>query len=477
MEKKDREKKLYINTIVIFLSKFFTQFLSLLLLPFLTSQLSTSEYGSYDLICTYGLLITAFLTIQLESAIFRFLIDSRDNYTEMKQVVSNGLIAIVKNFTIISVIYFIIAYIFKIDYYGYIYLYAVASLVLSIFQQICRGIGDNLSYAWGSLFTGVTNLALCFLFIYGFNMGLEGMILSCVIAYCVGALYMFIKKNMRQYISIKYYDKKLSKKMINYALPLVPNNITSWILSISDKTMISYFISTSANGIYSIATKFPILISHVYSVFNLSWTESASLAVNDNDKSEFFSKEIDTIFKICISICVMTMSAMAIIFRIMINENYYEAYKYVPVLIFASIFEILSGLLGALYISLRKSKKIAITTLLAAIINIIINLIFMKKFGIIVACFSTLISYIFLSLYRYFDINRILKLKFFNKKYILAFVYLCVVTYFYYYDKIIISLISTIISAFVSLYLNKEFLTDIFNRFNNRRKRKKLVKE
>ena len=228
--------------------------------------------------------------------------------------------------------------------------------------------------------------------------------------------------------------------------------------------MISLFIGTSANGIYSIATKFPILLSHLTNVFNLSWSEVASETVNEEYRDDYYSKTTDNIFFLCFSISIMMISVMPILFKICIDERYFDALKYVPYLMIGSIFEIFSILLGSLYISLKKSKNIAISTGGAALINIVINLCFMKRYGIIIACISTILSYLFLGIYRLIDLRKYIKLKLNYKKYIIASITLLLILFLYSRNINARVIVSIVVSIIIGVYLNKEILISIINR-------------
>ena len=60
------------NTLIIFIGRFSTQFISFILIPFYTRFLLTSDYGNIDLIQTYISLIVPILILRFDSAIFRF---------------------------------------------------------------------------------------------------------------------------------------------------------------------------------------------------------------------------------------------------------------------------------------------------------------------------------------------------------------------------------------------------------------------
>ncbi len=85
----NREKQLVKNTAIITIGKICTQVISFFLLPLYTAILTTEEYGIVDLLNTLISLLLPIVTLQLEQASFRKLVDCRENEVEIKQTVSN----------------------------------------------------------------------------------------------------------------------------------------------------------------------------------------------------------------------------------------------------------------------------------------------------------------------------------------------------------------------------------------------------
>ena len=460
-----REKSFIKNTIIIFLSKFCTQFLSFFLLPFFTALLSTEEYGYFDLYSTYAWLLAIFLTLQLENGIFRFLIDKRENNSEIKNIITNGIIVILVQLLIFMSIYFICLKILKIKNIEYIFIMTLSTSLLNLMLQISRGLGKNIEYGLASIISGSSNVLLCILFIKYLSMKLLGIVLAYVFSNILASLFLIFKIKIYKYINFSVLSKNKIKELIKYSFPLIPNSISSWIMSISDKIMISFLLGVSFNGIYSISTKFSLLISHIFNVFSLSWTESASMSNNDEDRSIYFSKIINIVFLLCSFMCLLILAAMPIIFKILIKELYFDAYKYIPILICASFFELFSILIGGVFIALKLPKEIATTTILGGIINILINIFFMKKYGLIIASLSTLISYIYIALARYLKISKYVKIKlnYFNF-FIITIMYIIIVA-FYYSQSIIFSIVCEFMILIIFILMNHKFLIQYLKKY------------
>ena len=83
-----KEKELVKNTAIITFGRICTQLVSFFLLPLYTAVLPTAEYGTVDLVLTYSSLLLPFVTLALEQALFRFLIDVREDKEKCSKYIS-----------------------------------------------------------------------------------------------------------------------------------------------------------------------------------------------------------------------------------------------------------------------------------------------------------------------------------------------------------------------------------------------------
>ena len=158
------------------------------------------------------------------------------------------------------------------------------------------------------------------------------------------------------------------------------------------------------------------------------------------------------------------LSAMPIIFKILIQESYFSAYNYIPILILASFFELFSILIGGVFIALKLPKEIATTTIIGGIINITINFLFLKKYGLSIACISTLMSYMYIAMIRYIKITKHVKIKLEYTKYILVTILYVISVFLYYYQSSLISIISIFVFSLIFIKVNYNHITDLIKK-------------
>lgn len=469
----DRNKELVKNTVIITIGKICTQFISFFLLPLYTAYLETGDLGTVDLLNTYISLLVPIVTLQLENAVFRFLIDARDDEEEKTRIITGVFKYIIIHIIIYSIIYLAIVNYINVSYKYFLLSNVIVCILSSIMLQIARGLGDNKTYSEGSVISGALAVILNVFLIAILKFGAYGILVSNLIANIVCFLFILIKLKVYKYIKLKKdKSKKIIKEMYKYSMPMIPNSISWWIVNASDRTIISSFISVSANGIYSVANKFSGIYITIYNLFNLSWTESASMHINDDDRDEFFSNTINNMFKFFSSICIGIIACLPLIFSQLVKGDYIEAYLYIPILMVATLFNVVVGLYSVIYIAKKETKEVAKTSVMAAIINIVINLLLVKKIGLYAASLSTAIAYFVMMIFRYFDVKKYMNIKI-KMSIIIGTVAMLIVTIVSYYIKnTILSYLVLFVTTIYAITVNKDFIMEFIKVINKKLKLK-----
>jgi O-antigen/teichoic acid export membrane protein len=457
-------KDLAKNTAIVSIGKICTQLITFFLLPVYTAVLSNEEYGVVDLLNTLTSLLLPIATLQIEQGIFRYLLDCRENKEKQTTLITTVSKFILVQSAICILIFLCASPFIHNEYKYFLMANLLMGILSSISLQICRGLGDNKTYAVGSFITGALTVILNVIFIVAFKWGAYGMLIATAISNLLCAIYVFVKKKIYKYIDIKQNDKKLLKDIVKYSVPLIPNMISWWIVSASDRTIISAVIGVAQNGIYSAANKFSGIFSTLYSVFNLTWTESASININSEDRDEFFSKIFDFIVRFFGSLCLGTIAVMPFVFGILVNEKFAESYYQIPILILGSVFNILVSFLGSVYVAKKLTKEIAKTSIIAAIINIVVNIALINQIGLYAASISTVIAYFAMFIYRWIDVKKYVSIKT-NKALIAVLSVSFLVAIITYYLKMkIISIVVLLAVIIIAIYINKDsakYLTEI----------------
>jgi O-antigen/teichoic acid export membrane protein len=454
----DKKKELFKNTIIIFLGKAMTQLISFLLLPLYTSFLITKDYGIVDLITTYVTLIIPIVTLETEMSIFRYLVDARKDKDNTKKLISNDFYILIISLIIFIILYIIVTSFWHISFRWLILLDIIFGTLSGNFLQIARGLGKTIDYAIGCIISGATIVVCNVLFIVVFKMGALGMILSMVVSNILCDLYLFFKLKLGKNIDFKLKDNKLMKELFKYSIPLIPSSISWWIVSVSDRTIVSIILGTAANGIYAVSNKFPAILSGLLGVFNLSWSESAALHINAPDRDQFFSDITNTATNFFTALGVGMIAVMPFLFPILVNSKYNDAYMYIPILVLGAVFNVVVCLFTAVYIAKKLTKQVANTTIVGAIINIVVDLALIKFIGLYAAAVSTAVAYFVMMIYRYIDLKKYINIKFERGLVFRSIIIFTLAIIAYYINNLYLNIASLIVVIIYAYLTNKDFL-------------------
>lgn len=468
----NKKKQLAKNTIIIFMGRVCTQLISYFLLPLYTSFLKTKEYGLVDLIQTYVTLLVPIITLELEMSIFRYLIDSRGKEKNTKVLMSNNFYILGISLGLFTVLYFIFTSFISIPFRWLILLDIIVCVLSGNFLQIARGFGRTIDYSISCILTGLVTILSNIITICVLKMGAEGMIFSMMLANLVCSLYLFLRLKMWRYVQFKLVDKKLIKDMNKYSIPLIPNGISWWIVNASDRSIISFVLGAGANGLYAISNKFPTIISSLTGVFNLSWSESAALHIDSPDRDEFFSDITNTVIKLFTSLGIGMIACMPFIFPLFIHSKFEEAYQYIPYLVLGCVFNVVICLYSQVYLAKKLSKKVASTTVMGAIINIVINVLFIKRIGLYAAAISTMISYFVMMIYRHIELKKYVTIKIEDGLILKTICMFTISIFFYYYSNLYLNIFSLIFACIYAIIINKNLLISIKNSIFSKMKKR-----
>lgn len=459
------------NTILLAIGTILSKGLLFIMVPFFSRWLTTADYGAFDLIITYVSLILPILTLASGEAVFRYSIDT-DSINEKRKYISNGFGIIVINSFLFMVIMISIFIFTNLDKVLIPFLFLLLSQLINIvLRSFLRAIKKLKIYSFYSAVTVLLISLFVTIFIRVFNLGLNGMLYGYALGYFLGNLIIIITTKYWSYIGLKNISLEGMKHLIKYSFPLIPNSISWWVLNVSDRFFINIIMGPVFNGIYAIANKVPAISSSLFSVFNMSWQQSATEANSQFDitqRNEYYNEIYNRVFRILLSMCAGILSLNFLLFDYIFDSKYYEARLYSPVLVTAIIFMLLSQFFGGIQISLKMPKENGITTVIGAISNILINIIFIKKFGLYAASLSTLFSYFLVAYIRKDRIEKdvSLKLSSYSKYYIYVYFYFLICSY---YNQIfVVNITNIIIATALCIYTNKILINKVVKQFKRR---------
>ena len=434
MANDNRGKELVKNTGILAIGRLSSKLFVFLLLPLYTNVLTPEDYGTADVLQTVIYLMLYIVPLQLESGVFRYMIDSRGDDAAKKEYISTGMLTMTVSAAVFTALVVIASLIYPIPFMG-LFLFVFWSHMLSIlFLNIARGLGHNVLYSAVSCIITIIGLLCNIVLILGVKLGGVSILIALGVSNLAGAGIIFVYEKLWRLISFSAFRRGRLKTLLDYSVPLIPNAVSWWIANASDRVIILAFLGSAANGIYAAANKIPVIYTTIFTVYNLAWAEAVSLHIKDTDSNEFINETMDKSLRLLSVLALGLMTGMSLFFNLLIGSNYADAYAHIFILIAAIFVNSVASLYGSIFTGLKRSKIIGATTVIGALANIVINFTCIKRFGLYAASMSTLLSYIIILVVRQRQLRKFIRIRF-NKKFLACFALMAAITGAGYFTK------------------------------------------
>ncbi len=453
------------NTIVIGLGRLSVQVVAFILIPIYTTFLSPLQYGFVDLVITYVALLAPLLSIQLERAAFRFLIDARGDNAKAKQIISQTLAITTVALCAAAVLYAIATIFIDIPHAVLIAVVVVATVFSNIFLQIARGLGHTRQYAIASGIAAASTLGAIIWLVIIEGAGVSGVFIALALAATMPTLYLLLRLRLYRYITLPSSNKQLSRELIGYAWPLIPNSISWWLIKASDRTLISIILGVAANGIYAVVNRYTLVFHALYAVFEMSWHESASMHINNKDRKDrdaFFSAVYSNSFKLFGSLGLLIIAATPFIFPYLVGEEFQEAYTYIPILILAAFFNAVVSLYGTIYIAKKMTRQVLHTSLGAAGMSIGLNVLLLPYLGLFAPALAATISFFTMAVFRHYDVKKYVTVTYDTRIFIILTLAYIAASVCYYINDLYLNLASIATVIVLATLLTKDVVMKVW---------------
>lgn len=400
---KNKLKGLFNNSIIFFVSDVLTKGISFLLIPIYTYNLSKEEYGYIDLYEVFIMLAVPIISLMVFESLLRYIYE----YQNKRMVLNNSLILVFFS----GCLTFWIALILKIIFSNY----PIIELFIIIFLQsifYCylhyyRGINKLTFFMFGSILVAVCNLIFQLLMIIQFDMGIIGYLYANIISLLVSTcLLIILGFNNLKYL-LSDFNMGLIKELMNFGIPLVPNKIMWWAINSASKVIVLIFLGVTANGILAVSSKLPGLINLFSSVFLKAW----QLTLYEDDQNE---RIFNLILKAYVLFFALLISILTIfdekLFSLFISSKFSDAFNYIPYFLISAMFLSLSGYVGSIFMKEKNTRFILYSSIIAAVLNIVTNLLLIHILGLYSVTIAAIISYAFLFMFRINEAKKIIKI-------------------------------------------------------------------
>ena len=403
-----RGKKLFSNTMIFGAGTFISKVLVFLLMPLYTAYLSTDEFGVADIIMQTANLIIPLAVLGVSDGLFRFTLDAEPE--RRKQTFSIAMLTLVIGMLPLA----LIVQLFRLSavYQGFIWLlffYICSANLHLIVANYVRGCNRTNVYTVQGIINTVLVILFNVLFLVVFKLGVLGYLLSVVLADFLVSVGLIIFCRLYKDITLRGMNKDFTKELFRFSIPYIPIALMWTITSASDRFVILAVMgenATAINGLYAAAYKLPTLITIAGGIFIKAWQMSSVDEKDEAERAAFFGNVYKNYIGLMFTGAACLVAMAKLFTKILLNESYYESWRFVPILAIAMIFSAFSEFLGSVYFVKKNSLRSLLTASVGALMNIILNFSLIPFFGAMGAAIATVICYSAVFLIRVIDTRK-----------------------------------------------------------------------
>ncbi|MHA2366667.1 MAG: lipopolysaccharide biosynthesis protein, partial [Candidatus Hodarchaeales archaeon] len=370
--------------------------LSIITIPIFTRLYSQEDYGIISLYTAYLAIIVPIMTLNASSAVGRYYYEETEDFNEF---LGTTIILVGSIFAIsvmITVLFFdTISNIINLTdlLLGLMLVSAVFTIIGQIYFQVLipqkRSKEVSIINVTSAYFT--TGIAIILVISLEKNKYL-GQIFASLLVRLVISVYFIYKLYQITKLTV---SKKHLKYILAYSVPELPYILSSNIIAQFDRIMIGDYEDTSAVGIYSIGYNIASLLMMVIAAINTAIAPDFYKFYNQNQISR-----LDRLTKRVFSIIVIGATGLILftdeIFRILVDKKFHDGKEVVSIVVFGLIFYAMFTIYVKYITYTKKTIYLAIIMLTSGISNVLLNVMFIPKYGYIAAAYTTAISYFIL---------------------------------------------------------------------------------
>jgi len=411
-KKESKAGYLFSNMALFTVSNFVSKLLVFLLVPFYTNVLTEQEYGTADVMQVTLLLLVPLLSVNAGEAALRYGIE---NPEKRGSILRSCLRRVFYSAAAVLVCCAFATFLpfFSRDIKIYISLFAMLFLTnafyefMLLYTQGCEKVKVMIT---GSVCCTVIIIACNLFFLLVLKLGLYGYLYSQMTAYAVCAALMFFLAGGVGLLKAEE-EQELRKDMFEYGKGMLLYSTSSWINNALDRYFILFMLGSASNGIYGAAYKIPAILTVFQRIFAQSFQMSATKTYREYDAARFFSRLYSFYNAVMVCGCAGILLILHPLSAFMFNKGFIAARVYVPPLLISIIFGALNGFLGSICLAYKDGKSMGQATGTGAVLNIVLNYIGIRFFGIMGAALATMISYFTMFAIAFFKTKQHVKLK------------------------------------------------------------------
>lgn len=216
-------------------------------------------------------------------------------------------------------------------------------------------------------------------------------------------LYIAISKKGKQ-----FYNKEYWLYALKFNIPLLPHYLSQMVLNQSDRLMINSICGPTETAYYSVAYTLAMVLLILNNSVSGTMNPWIYKAIKNNETHKIGKVSYGVLGLIALLNMIVVLMAPELL-GILAPDSYMAAVWVVPPVTVSVYFTFLYNLFATFEYYYEKTYYVTIATVAGAVLNIVLNAVFIPKFGFVAAGYTTLVCYILYAMAHYFFMKKVTK--------------------------------------------------------------------
>ena len=374
--------------------------------PIYTNIFLKAEYGVLGLAASVGALVSGLMVLGGDTALSRFWFE--DESPEARRTLVTtwiGFLALWSLAVTLVLVPVVPAFVqfskFNSSYRTTFWVLLATtpiSLVSRMLAQILRNQFRPVAFAATSFATGVIGLGAGLFAVQVLHRGVAGVLTAFLLA---EVIIITVRIYLTRHSLRGSFDPQLLRRVLKFALPLVPVTVSFWVFTASDRLVLARLGTDAGNdlGLYAVALSVASIFALLSGAVGQAWIpRTTMLYERDRERAAVVIGASLTYYLFALGLIAVLISAFAPeIIAIISAPAFADAAAPLPLLALGSV-AYGTGVLTSSGMSLtHNTKPLAVASAVTAVVNIVFAIALIPPFGIMGAALAGVLGYVVLT--------------------------------------------------------------------------------
>jgi O-antigen/teichoic acid export membrane protein len=191
---------------------------------------------------------------------------------------------------------------------------------------------------------------------------------------------------------IRALDFSGARNLLRYGLPLVPASAAVWALFAVDRALVAGLRSYEEAGLYGLGAKVTAPMMLATSAFAIAWGPFI-LSQPRERHDALRARALTAVVAAAAGVMLVLVLFAPLLVRVLAPESFDSAARAVPGVALGWLFWAAATILASEFAVMRRTRVIAAATLVAAAVNLTLNLALVPRYGFVAAAWTTAASF------------------------------------------------------------------------------------